>query len=305
MSSGSDWLRTRRILGSSLSALRARRERQADARGADASRGSFSNRWKPRTLLTGTWTKLAAPLGTTPGGTAVDNAQTMVLEPNGSVMVQGGGDSDSKAWYQLTPDGTGSYINGTWSTLQSMNPAGSSTAPTSSRTGTFSWSAARMPLIRMRPTRPRYYNPGRTPGRPLRRTPRTAAATTRRRNFGDGPSEVLADGSVLAGSQYGSQAYIYDPSTNAWTAAGASSSGNFGEEGWVKLADGSILDYKIGSQTAQRFVMGATAAQDQWVSAGSVPVDLGTNGGDANIGAELGPGLLLPNGNVFWIGATN
>ena len=36
-------------------------------------------------------------------------------------MVKGGGDTDTPVWYQVTPDATGSYVNGTWTQLASMN----------------------------------------------------------------------------------------------------------------------------------------------------------------------------------------
>jgi hypothetical protein len=39
---------------------------------------------------------------------------------DGTVMAQGGNDSD---WWKLTPDKTGSYVNGTWTQLASL-PSG-------------------------------------------------------------------------------------------------------------------------------------------------------------------------------------
>src|SRR5262249_37811747 len=68
-----------------------------------------------------------------------------------------------------------------------------------------------------------------------------------------------------------------------------------------KLGDGTLLDYEIRgtqSNTAQRLILGATDAQDSWVPAGTVPVNL-------TKGLEIGPGVLLPDGRVFWIGATS
>jgi hypothetical protein len=58
----------------------------------------------------GTWVVLtrAAP----------GSVDTMLLLPDGTVMAANAGGS---AWYRLTPDIHGSYINGTWSTLASMH----------------------------------------------------------------------------------------------------------------------------------------------------------------------------------------
>src|SRR5437773_11665534 len=61
-----------------------------------------------RMLLTGSWTRLVNQPA---------NASTMLLLPNGSVMAQGG--DKSSLWNRLTPDASGSYVNGTWSALAS------------------------------------------------------------------------------------------------------------------------------------------------------------------------------------------
>src|SRR3954447_9981076 len=59
-----------------------------------------------------TWTPLThtAPIG----------AGTSLLLTDGTVLVH---QSCSSVWYRLTPDATGSYINGTWSAIASL-PAG-------------------------------------------------------------------------------------------------------------------------------------------------------------------------------------
>jgi len=56
------------------------------------------------------WTKLVNVMPNNAGS-------TMMLLTDGTVMVQGGG----ARWFRLTPDSTGSYINGTWSTLAPMS----------------------------------------------------------------------------------------------------------------------------------------------------------------------------------------
>ena len=69
-----------------------------------------------RDLLSGTWTTLAN-LPPSSNGTG-----TMMLLTDGTVMVQGGGSAGTtNTWYQLTPDGSGSYANGTWAPLASMH----------------------------------------------------------------------------------------------------------------------------------------------------------------------------------------
>src|SRR5262249_13401872 len=65
-----------------------------------------------RALAVGTWAPLA--------NAAPTNIDVMLLLPDGTVMAQGYGGTD---WYRLTPDGHGSYVNGTWMTLAPMHDA--------------------------------------------------------------------------------------------------------------------------------------------------------------------------------------
>jgi len=64
----------------------------------------------PRHVVAGTWTALA---NSAPGG-----VNTMLLLSDGTVMAQNGGNT---TWYRLTPDSTGSYANGAWTTRTPMN----------------------------------------------------------------------------------------------------------------------------------------------------------------------------------------
>src|SRR5450755_4599167 len=67
--------------------------------------------WLPgRAAAEGTWTALA---NTAPGG-----VETMLLLSDGTVMAQNGGGT---GWYKLSPDSSGHYVNGAWSSLASMN----------------------------------------------------------------------------------------------------------------------------------------------------------------------------------------
>ena len=44
------------------------------------------------------------------------------------------------------------------------------------------------------------------------------------------------------------------------------------------------------------------AAQDRWVDAGTLPIQLGSNGGNPGEVDEMGPGFMLPDGRVVMIG---
>jgi hypothetical protein len=123
--------------------------------------------------------------------------------------------------------------------------------------------------------------------------------------LGDAPSEVLSNGMVLVGSINDSNTYIYNTANDTWSQGPSLLNGDTSsEETWVKLPDGGVLSYSIGGndpQTAERYV----PSLNQWVFAGNVPVGLATNAGNGSFSPELGPAIQLPNGQVFWVGATD
>jgi hypothetical protein len=244
----------------------------------------------------------------------------MILLPDGSVMVNGETSNGTKQnplsaassnWYKLTPVG-GSYDQGTWTQLASM------------ATPRRFFGSVVLPNGKVLVVGGEYYNTSRTPTDinsaelydPVANSWKPVASVPTSDNlFGDGNLEVLPNGHVLGGWLNGSNTFIYDPSADKWNTYANSNLLNKdtdAEEDWVKLRDGSILTYQIqgtNPQTGARFVIGApdangnTDPNDTWVAAGNVPVRLDSAGGSTNV-PELGPPILLPNGNVFWIGAS-
>jgi hypothetical protein len=244
-----------------------------------------------RAVPTGTWTSLARPF---PGSGALE----MMLLSDGTVMVHDGGGAASSVWERLTPDSTGSYINGTWSRIAPMHLARvafASNVLTDGRVfvlgGEYSGPNSDLNLTNTG----EIYDPVANTWTTIPNFPKPV--------YGDDPSEVLPDGRVLAGYKLGPQTYLYDPATNAWSAAGTKLHNDPSrEETWVKLPDNSILSYDItssiisGTGHAQRYV----PSLGQWVDAGTVPVLLST----ADVAHEIGPAFLLPDGRVFFLGAT-
>src|SRR5882724_2411186 len=89
-----------------------------------ARRTLLSNRWMIAAALSlglaswaqaQTWTHLVR--------NPPAQVNTMLLLSDGTVMAarNNGSSTISSAWYRLTPDAHGSYINGTWTTLASMH----------------------------------------------------------------------------------------------------------------------------------------------------------------------------------------
>jgi hypothetical protein len=238
-------------------------------------------------LSAGTWTPVTnfAPTG----------IGTMILSSDGTVMAQGSGTTNN--WYRLTPNATGSYTNGSWSSLTAMGTqrlyfasnvlqsgkvflvGGEYSGPS----GTQNWTDTG-----------EIYDPVANSWTPITPFPQS--------QFGDDPSEMLPNGNVLTGYLSGPQTYIYNPTTNSWSQAGTKLlNDRSDEESWVKLPDGSILSYDIfaspssGAGHAQRYF----PSTNKWVDAGSVPVPLS----GSSFGEELGPAFLLSDGRVFQLGA--
>jgi hypothetical protein len=233
------------------------------------------------TAAAGTWTPLVHAPPVTIG--------TMILLSDGTVIGQGPG--GSAAWYRLTPDATGNYANGTWSQLASMN------------LGRLYYGSNVLPDGRVFVVGGEFFGPslsGRNSNQgeiydPVANT-WTRIADFPQSSFGDDPTALLPDGRILAGYIIGPQTYIYDPATDTWTfAANKLRNDRSDEETWVTLPDGSILSYDVFHDGhAQRYV----PAQNEWVDAGDVPVTL------SGSSQELGPALRLPDGRVFFLGAT-
>ena len=160
----------------------------------------FAEFLEPRRLLsTGTWTPLANPAPTGIG--------TMLLLSNGTVMAQGAGVTNT--WYRLTPDSDGNYVDGTWSPLASMSTDRLYFATNVLTDG-------RVFLMGGEYSGPSGKDNDNNTGEiydPVANT-WTTITTFPQSAFGDAPSQLLPDGSVLTGYLEGTQTYIYDPSTN-------------------------------------------------------------------------------------------
>lgn len=240
-----------------------------------------------RDLMAGDWVKMDTD---SPGG-----GDTMVMLSDGSVMAKAQGDSPN--WYKYTPDRNGYYEHGTWTALAPMN------------VGREYFGVNVLPSGKVMVLGGEYTNNGQPETNtgeiydPVANT-WTPIANFPEAHFGDGPTALLLNGKVLAGHLDSSRTYIYDPQANTWSqAASLLNNDRSAEEGWVKMPGGNIVTYEISGsapQTSQYY----NSAVDRWFNLGSLVEPLHTNGGNNNIVPELGPGVVLPNGNIFWAGAT-
>jgi hypothetical protein len=277
------------VIASTLARTLAAAMRRAPRRPRLSPRRPELETLEARNLLSG-WTSFTAP----------EPIGTMLLLSDGTVMAQGGlgtnNDGVSKVWYKLTPDSTGSYVNGTWTTLASMSTERlyfASNVLTDGRVwvegGEYSGSSGSANWTNTG----EIYDPAANTW--------TAVSTFPNSSFGDDPSEVLDNGQVLTGYISGPQTYLYDPTTDTWTPTGTKMRNDASdEESWVKIPGGDILSYDVFSSSATAVhAQKYDPTKGTWVDAGT-PTNLLSS---SSYGSELGPAILLPGGRVFQVGA--
>jgi hypothetical protein len=212
------------------------------------------------------------------------NASTMLLLTDGTVMVQA---ENQKSWSRLTPDSSGSYVNGTWSTIADM---------ANSR---LYYASAVLADGRVLVAGGEYSDAGGDTDKAEIYDPTTNAWTSIGNpgwgQLGDAAACMLADGRLLVGNLTDSRTAIYDPVANTWTATG-NMAARSNEEAWNLLPDGTVLTVSCANHpNAEKYV----PSSGTWVSAGATPVELVQASS-----IEIGPALLMPNGQVFCVGAT-
>ena len=235
-----------------------------------------------------------------------DGIQVSFQLTDGTVMVQGYGASD---WWKLTPDKTGSYVNGTWTQIASL-PAGY--VPDD-------FASAVLADGRLVITGGEYNNGNFTLTNmgaiydPKANTWTALTPPTGWTYIGDSPSVVLPNGKFVVGNKLTKQMRELDPKTLKWTSVSSMGKKDFNaEEGWTLLPNGSILTVDV--KNAPNSEIYAPAAK-KWVTAGSTIVDLHSPSpfGCIPYGpggklcyyppGEIGPQILRPDGTVFITGS--
>ncbi len=235
------------------------------------------------TTATGTFTKLT----NLPGAAF---SSVMILLTDGTVAVKttsGGTDGNGNTWLRLTPDATGSYVNGTWSsTIAPMNFT------------RHDFSSQLLPDGRLYVAGGEYGTGGSNAEiyDPIANTWTNTAPPPASLGFiADASTELLNDGTILqnfVGSNGSMGCSIYNPTTNTWGPV-FNSLGNLDEGHFVQLSDQSILNIDLPGTTAERYI----PALGQWVADTNPVVNLYSMDG------EMGAGFLLPNNKVFYMGA--
>jgi hypothetical protein len=248
----------------------------------------------PDKTKSGTWTALTNKF---PGSTP----DTSVMMTDGTLITHDGCTSN---WYKLTPDSTGSYVNGTWSQIASM-PSGYAPLYFASQVmpdadshvmvngGEYNTTSCSSSWTKLGAI----YDPPSNTWTAV--TPPTGWG-----NIGDAQSVVLPGGSYMLADCCSLQeaiGTIGKKETVTWATTGSGKADENDEEGWTMLPDGNLLTVDANKNTGSNPNPSElyTTSKGTWSSLGNTASDVV----DAS-SHELGPAPLLPNGTVFQVGAT-
>jgi hypothetical protein len=225
---------------------------------------------------------------------------------DGTVLCQA---NRSQDWWKLTPDISGSYVNGTWTKLASLQagyvPDDFASAVLADGRVVITggeYNNGQFTLTNLGSV----YDPVANTWTPLPAPPGWDF-------IGDSPSVVLPDGRFVVGRKLDMQVAALDPATLTWTLLANTGKSDFNaEEGWTLLPDGTVFTFDV--QNAPNSEIYSPSTQT-WTTAGSTIVDLhspspfgclpyGPNGEFCYFPpGEVGPGILLADGRVFCTGS--
>lgn len=243
------------------------------------------------------WTPVASAF---PGS----GAGAAFLLTDGTVMVHQE-QTPADAWYKLTPDINGSYVNGTWTEL----------APIPFYSPLFFGSAV-LPDGRLlveggeyNNLNPVWTNMGAIyqPKTNKWKQVKPPAGWT---SIGDAQNTILSDGTDMQANCCTTQFAYFNPKNLTWTAfSGNGKFDVFDEEGFNLLPSGEVLS--VDAYVFQYDATGMNSelynpATETWSSAGSTGVQLwdADCGNENSASFELGPAVLRPDGTVFATGAS-
>jgi hypothetical protein len=219
------------------------------------------------------------------------NTDTAHLLTDGTVIMH---QYNSPNWWRLTPDISGSYLNGTWTQLASMQ---SDYAP-------LYFASAVLPDGRLlieggeyNFLSPVWTNKGAIYD-PVANVWTTVNPPAGWANIGDSPAIVQADGVFMMGQGgiASKKQVLFNPATLTWTAVGTGKADTYSEEGFGLLPDGRIM--VVDTQSIPNSELYDPLTQT-WTSAGSTGVVLVDAGS-----LEIGPQIQRPDGTLVAFGGT-
>ena len=234
-----------------------------------------------------------------------------LLLTDGSVIAA---NCNTPDWYKLTPDNTGSYVNGTWTQIASLPVIGgkqyqpqyhaSAVLPDGRviiNGGEYNGSN-----VEAMTSQGAIYDPVANQWTPVAPPSGTGwASGVPRSGIGDAASVVLADGTYLLGAAvaYPDVDALFDATTLGWTSTGAPLNTYQDEQGYTLLPNGNVLTVDVwgpGLDTNTTAAEQYDPATGKWISAGNTPVPLADPAVCGNW--EIGPAVLRGDGTVVAFG---
>ncbi len=215
--------------------------------------------------------------------------------------------TDYSSWYKLTPDSSGSYVNGTWTQIASLPSGyaplyfGSAVLPDGRvvvEGGEYNCASGSCNAV--------WTNQGALYD-PLKNTWTPVQPPKGWTTIGDAQSVILPNGTYMQANCCTKQQALFNPANLTWNAVGKGKFDINDEEGWTLLPNGKVL-----TVDAYVFQYDATGTNSEiynpssatWTSAGSTIVQLWDSCGGADLASyEVGPAVLRPDGTVFATGA--
>jgi len=236
-----------------------------------------------------------------------DGALITYQMTDGTVLAQSGSEN---TWYKLTPDNTGSYVNGTWSQVASLQPgyeplyfAGAVLADGRLVIAGGEYNYDEFAFTNQGAV----YDPVKDAWTVLK-PPKGWHW------IGDSPGVVLPDGRYVLGDKFFNKMAALDPKTLKWTELKSKGKNEkwFAEEGFVLLPTGHVLtwDVKDNPQSEEY-----DPAAGKWDSLGSTVqnlqgpclvcscIEVPPKNWCYYSPGETGPGILRPDGTIFAEGA--
>jgi hypothetical protein len=212
----------------------------------------------------------------------VANASTLYLLMDGRVLLN---DYYTEHWWLLTPDVSGSYLNGTWSAAKDAND------------DRLFFASSVLADGRVLVAGGEYSNSGGSNKAeiydPVSNTWTAIGPPSGWTNIGDAPSTLLADTRFFLGNIQDDRTAFWDPATAAWSAGPNILNRMSAEETWVLLPDGTVLTPKVVDHPQSELF---DPVANAWVDAGPLVKDI------VDVG-EIGPGMALNDGRAFFVGA--
>ena len=223
------------------------------------------------------------------------NGGPLFLLTDGTVLMnENNSGFGTRRWWKLTPDNTGSFINGTWTRMADSLNARKYFASAVLADGRLiicggEYSDASGNNTQDDTNLCEIFDP-------VANSWSTLTPPAGWNQIGDGACSLLPDGQFFLGNLNDTRTALFDPAASAWTAK-ANKGDRSSEESWALLPDKTVILAQCQNHpSSEKYII----ANDTWQNEGTIPVDLVEASS-----IEIGPAILLPDGRMFVVGATS